>query len=292
MSSFLLAACLAMAAHADNPLLQRLLAVGVQAGTDSPSAGHLPTPSMPDGLEAAGQLDAIQRVAPPSRRVEDLLRNAVVAPFVLKTQQIAAGGDPLWQVDVWYVAYGSLDSFCQESFVQQLLDLSSGDRRKGLPVSDTVLTAGELQARGVTLAEQQHRKETYRASTIALFDRVLLSTTRQVMISRSDESVVVAAAVDPRFSGDSKYPNQWRPITRRPDGSFELGEPQPYTMSAMYLKVTRLKQPANALFIEHHQLFAEPQGWFDGKNFLRSKLPLAVQDSVRSLRRQLAKPAQ
>ncbi|MCS7305572.1 MAG: hypothetical protein NZ602_10755, partial [Thermoguttaceae bacterium] len=48
-----------------------------------------------------------------------------------------------------------------------------------------------------------------------------------------------------------------------------------------------LRQPGGALFIEHHHLFAEPNQWFGGKNFLRSKLPLAIQETVRKLRWQL-----
>ena len=41
--------------------------------------------------------------------------------------------------------------------------------------------------------------------------------------------------------------------------------------------------------VECHIVFAEPEAWFGGKNLLRSKLPLAVQDEdVRSSRRKLA----
>jgi hypothetical protein len=43
------------------------------------------------------------------------------------------------------------------------------------------------------------------------------------------------------------------------------------------------------LLIEVHMVFAEPKGWFEGRNLLRSKLPPVMQDSVRKFRRQLAK---
>jgi len=55
------------------------------------------------------------------------------------------------------------------------------------------------------------------------------------------------------------------------------------------MKVTKLAEPAGALFVEQHLIFAEPVDWFDGANLLRSKLPLVVQDRVRSIRRQWAK---
>ena len=40
-----------------------------------------------------------------------------------------------------------------------------------------------------------------------------------------------------------------------------------------------------------HAVFDEPAGWFNGANLFRSKLPILLQDKVRSVRRRLsAKP--
>ena len=36
-------------------------------------------------------------------------------------------------------------------------------------------------------------------------------------------------------------------------------------------------------------VFAEPTGWFEGANLLRSKLPLVVQNNVRNMRREWLK---
>ena len=57
----------------------------------------------------------------------------------------------------------------------------------------------------------------------------------------------------------------------------------------MYFKITKLAEPAGALFVEQHIVFAEPTGWFDGNNLLRSKLPIAVQDNVRTMRKEFLK---
>ena len=43
------------------------------------------------------------------------------------------------------------------------------------------------------------------------------------------------------------------------------------------------------MFCEQHVIFAEPTGWFDGANLLRSKLPAAVQNNVRTMRREWAR---
>jgi hypothetical protein len=46
---------------------------------------------------------------------------------------------------------------------------------------------------------------------------------------------------------------------------------------------------AGAMLIEYHSVFEQPSGWFGGRDRLRSKLPLAVQDEVRTFRRKLKK---
>ena len=50
-----------------------------------------------------------------------------------------------------------------------------------------------------------------------------------------------------------------------------------------------LAAPEEALFIECHLVFDEPQGWFNGANLIRSKVPVLVEDTVRKARRRLAK---
>ncbi len=70
-------------------------------------------------------------------------------------------------------------------------------------------------------------------------------------------------------------------------GKPQVGQPQPYSGAGFYAKVTRLKEPEGALFVEYHQVFQEPKAWFGGANLLRSKLPLLAQDSVRDFRRKV-----
>lgn len=280
---------IALAAPPENAVLADLLDRGLPVDSDGKTRVKMAAPTMPDGLDAAAQRRVIEQVAGKDRRVEDLVRNAVVAPFVMKIEDLPseAGADPLRRVDVWYVAYGKLDHFFSEEFFEGLVQMASSEKKSRYPLANGVLKPDELAQRGLKTADGPALKERYSYSTAALFDRVLLSATRRVVVTRQGESVLVAAVVDPRFAKDATHPNQWRPITVDDRGDFTLGEPRPYAASGSYSKITRLKEPAGALFIEHHQLFAEPAGWFGGKNFLRSKLPMAVQDTVRKLRFQL-----
>ncbi|MES1213546.1 MAG: hypothetical protein ABUL64_03085, partial [Singulisphaera sp.] len=86
-----------------------------------------------------------------------------------------------------------------------------------------------------------------------------------------------------------QFPNSWSPLERDASGKLSVGAAKAYSGLGGYMKMTELVEPAGALFVECHIVFDEPEAWFHGKNFLRSKLPLVVQDNVRSFRRKLGK---
>ena len=120
---------------------------------------------------------------------------------------------------------------------------------------------------------------------MALFNRVRICATMQAIQTRSADSLVLAAMLDPRFAADEQFPNCWRPISRDDNGRQHIGAAQPYRTAGWYCKATQLHEPAGALFVEFHVLFDEPVGWFNGANLLRSKLPMVVQEGVRKFRR-------
>ena len=290
MSWFVLAmAMLSAQPGPENPVFRQLVATGLCAHAEGQHHVRLPEPTMVDGLDAAAQRQRIEKLAGPNRRIEDLLRNSVVAPFVLKIEDLppVAGGDLFRRVEVGYVAYGPLEKFFSESFFEQMLHLAPSEKKTKLPLTSHLLAEEELRKRNIACGDREGYKERYYFSTTALFDRVLLSATRRVVVTRQPDSVLVAAVIDARFANDPEYPNRWQSITLDASGQFRLGPAQPYEASGTYTKITRLHQPDGALFIEHHQALAEPEGWFGGTHLLRSKLPLAVQDGVRKLRRQL-----
>jgi len=276
-----------LATAPENPVLTELTERGVCVDNDT--FVKVKPPSMADGLDAAAQREVISQVAGPRRRVADLIRESVVAPFVLRIEQVSTGDGepPMRSVDVWFVAYGRLEQFTSKESLEELADTAVSSKKSRLPVIKGVLNDEQLRERGLSAEESENRTERYFYSTFALFDRVQLSATRRVVVTSGPESVLVAATIDPRFTTDADYPNQWRPVKRNQLGQIELGPAHPYESAGFYAKVTRLAEPEGALFIEYHQLFCEPIEWFDGANLLRSKLPMMVQDAVRKLRRKL-----
>ena len=98
--------------------------------------------------------------------------------------------------------------------------------------------------------------------------------------------------VDPRFAKDKQFPNRWCPIIKNAAGDPVIGEPQAYPRSdaqdrsgaGFYAKVTRLASPTDAIFVEYHSTFYEPEGWFGAGNDnrmsteLRKIIPFKVKD--------------
>jgi hypothetical protein len=187
---------------------------------------------------------------------------------------------PARGVDFWFVAHGDLKALDDEKFLDRLVNAGKGQGEgKGLKKED-------LKKRKITLTDE--KRESYGHIAFDFLEKVHLKATGRVVWTRTDESVVVAGEIDPRFRGDAEYPDQWQSIIKE-GGTTKLGPATPWSEAGFYLKITRLHEPAGALFIEQHVVFAEPTGWFDGANLLRSKLPIAVQSNVRSMRKEWAK---
>ena len=100
---------------------------------------------------------------------------------------------------------------------------------------------------------------------------------------------MVASLLDPRFLDDLTYPNQWQTTHVEKNGDVVFGAPKRYTGAASYLKLTALAEPVGAIFGEFHVAYTEPAGWFEGTNFMRSKIPILAREEIKGFRRELAR---
>jgi hypothetical protein len=215
---------------------------------------------------------------------EEFTRRSVVAPQLLRLRDAKPSDPkaPARGVDVWFVAYGDFKKTDDDDFVSRMLKTGRGEGE------GKALTAEDLVKRKIALTPGVEKRQTFGHVTFDFVDRVRIRATGQAVWSRTGESVVAAAEVDPRFVGDPEFPDEWHSLTKEADG-LKVGPPQPYTGAGLYLKVTKLAEPTGAVFLEEHVVFAEPVGWFDAMNLLRSKLPQAVQVNVRNVRREWLK---
>jgi len=246
---------------------------GLHVGLDA--MAKLPPPTMPDGLDGKEQRAVIAALIGDDYTYENFIRRSAVAPHKLSVQDAVPPHPeaPARRVDAWFIAH-------DDTFTGWLASAIK-DSRKG-----KLLTKEDLAARGIRLADGT--RETFVHMTLDLLGRVHLQATLRAVWARTGESVVIAVVVDPRFQEDPVFPNQWQSIIKN-GGERKLGPAHQWSGGGFYMKITKLAEPAGALFVEQHLIFAEPVDWFDGANLLRSKLPLVVQDRVRSIRRQWAK---
>lgn len=284
-----LSLCLSMAAAqpASNVVFDTLTQSGVRLR--SGDEVRLPLPSMPDGLDSQQQAKVLEKVAG-KYPIARFMRNSVVAPFVLEINSIEdrqqqRGGQ---RVDFYFVAYGSRKALFEEGLFGDLVGVQeAGSSAK--PMTTHTLTADELKERNLSPSDADELSESYVAIDVEILERVELTGVGFGVKQKSADSLLGAWMLDDRFTDDAQYPNRWRPVLRDAAGKTSLGPASSYSGLGGYIKLTWLHEPAGAILVECHAAFDEPQGWFEGKNLLRSKLPLAIQDNVRNFRRRLAK---
>ena len=271
--------------HEDqNPLFKRLTTDGLDVGGKAKT--KFVTPVLPDGLDGAKQTAIIKELIKADYAYDEFTRDSVVGPQLLKIGDVADSDKktPGRTVDVYFIAYGEFKRLEDDKFLDKLLSSAKGSSGgKGGP-----LEAKDLAPRKIEIKKEDEKRESYGTVEFDFLEKVRLNATGHAMWSRNKESVLAAAEIDPRFLGDKDFPNQWRSIVKE-GGQVKIGEPNPWSGAAMYVKVTKLAEPAGAMFVEQHVVFTEPAGWFGGENLLRSKLPLAVPQNVRTMRQEFKK---
>ncbi len=254
---------------ADNPVYQMLRDGQVNGAADA--ALKMPEPVMADGLTAAQQQQVIKKIAG-TPNIASFMRESVRAlPVKIRIEKVDGVQDTFRHAHYYYIAYGELDNIANQDFFQGQLNGNNNAKV-------TVLTAEDLEQRGIKDVDQNH--EGYGYVTTDVIKKLELSTLGRGFWSKTEDSIVFASIVDPRFAADKEYPNQWREKQTNNLGAAKLGPPQPYGGSGIYTKITELKQPKGALFIETQMYFHEPKGWFGGRNLLGAKLPATIKISI------------
>lgn len=280
LSAALAAPAQAPAHETANPIYKTLLGPGLVVGPEH--RVEFPPPVMADGLTAVQQKAVIEKVIGNDYPYAEFTRKSVVAPNLIRIGDAKPSDPaaPARTVDVYFVAYGDFAATDDEKFLDRLTRTGQGSG------SGRGLTAADLEKRKVAAVDP--KREGYGLVEFDFLEKVRLKLTGHAYWTKTADSIVAAAEVDPRFRGDAEFPNQWQSLAKE-GGQAKTGPATPYGGAGMYLKITRLHEPAGAIFVEQHIVFAEPGGWFAGANLLRSKLPAAVQINVRNMRREWMK---
>ncbi len=271
-------------AHAQNSAFTQILETGLETGGQKI---ELPRPRLLDGLNAEAQRAALRDVAGSDRAVDDLMRESVTAPYIIKVRDIKASGATVRVADVWFVVYSDLK---QLDFGQE----ASRTDQQEIEVANMwfqvrLLKDDDLRSAGVKPAPPASGQHTWYSHAHArLLDRIDFEATNQIVATQSPDSIVIASRTDPSFARAGALANSWKPLAK--EGAPKIDEtPKPYEGGMSYAKISRLALKPQAILVEMHLAFVEPDGWFQGAPILRSKFSVIAQDQIRSLRRELAK---
>jgi hypothetical protein len=288
-SAILLAAVLAgqspiEPAHAENSVYRHVLEQGLETGGQKI---QLPPPRLADGQAADVQRAAVREVAGSDRAFEDLLRDSVTAPFIIKVRDAKTTGGTIRMADVWFVVYAELKEvdFGQEASRtdQKEVEVANMWFQTRLLKDDFFRSIGMEPEAAVP-----GRNKWYAHVHARLLDRIDFEVTNQVMATQTPDSIVIASRTDPKFAKVPGLVNRWKPLAREATKKTDDRARQ-YEGGMSYAKISRLELKPRAILVEMHMAFVEPDGWFQGNPILRSKFSVVAQDQVRSLRRELAK---
>ena len=280
------------AAIPPNPILDSLTTTGVVLSNGS--SVTLPAPSLPSGLDRQAQEQIVTKIAG-KHDFAYYTRDSRVAPHTLKIKSIKdeSGGRTGQSIDLWFVAYGDRGAIEEEELFEDLGGANDRNEGNGDLGESRELTADELAQRGISLDLQgENSTENYGHFDSPLLDKVRVSGVTRSVVTRDQDATLAAGILDTRFEDDDQFPNQWRSMSRNDLGEQVLGPVHTYSGFGAYVKVSELASPSGALLVEMHAVFDEPEGWFDGANLLRSKLPTVIQENVRRFRRKLKTASQ
>jgi hypothetical protein len=270
--------------HARNPVYLAVLKDGLQANG---ATARLPEPRLRDGQDAVAQRAALREVAGTDEKLDEMARDSVTAPYIIKVHDLKAGDATIRAVDLWFVVHADIAEIdpAKEAAKADEKEVEAGN----MVMRTRILKPEELRAAGIAPAPgpEGSRPETWYAHIHGrLLDRIAFDVTNQAVATRTKVSLVVAARTDPGFDKPGSYANGWKPV----EGGKEAagGDLKPYPGGISYTRISRLAFKPGALLVEMHGAFVEPHEWFQGAPILRSKFSIVAQDQIRSLRRELA----
>jgi len=259
--------------------------------------------------EAANE--KLEAIAAPLGGTDRFLRDSIVAPISIRMRSIdnPAGKRIGHRLDFVFAVSEPIATLRDSEPVRELVgdvetEIESSVEKKDFdPTEDArtrPLTEQQIARYGLSL---DPKKDSVRTLQFPLMDRVIIQgviRTERSVWREADANgpAVFAWLLDPRFSLTAKEPlvadsdgeilaNRWRGIDRGDRGQKVISAPFPYRGIGGYLAITPAPGRPESSIFQASLVLHEPQDWFAGRNQLRSKLPLIVQDQVRRLRREI-----
>ncbi len=289
-----LACWLAAAGQADGQELYRQL---TERGLELPPATTVlvPAPALQPPQTPAEQKAVLEKIAG-KQGWEKFTRDSIYAPvtidikYILDTKGTRIGHN----IHTAFIAYAPFATLRNEELMKEIFGASVEEKRAGDVDTNAELegafnapavASDVLQSLGITI--NHPNTEQYRTVELPFLNQVKVRGTVRIEKREGPNWVQVLWMVDPRFSELEPYKATWTKVARTEVGEAMATEPRPYSGCGGYLAITELDPATQQLLIESRMILHEPVDWFAGSNFLRAKLPPALQENARSFRRRL-----
>jgi hypothetical protein len=183
-----------------------------------------------------------------------------------------------------FAVHAKLESLADKDLMQQIFGKPESNSASGVKIFE--LTEGDLRAAGVEIPAADPNagtKVSYLRVEYLLLEKILLKGVMRVERTATPGSTTLCWMLDPQLATNKELRGTWL------KAGVESSEPKPYSGWGGYLNVSRVGESPDILLIESRMLLHELPEWFSGSNFVRSKLPLAIQEGARNFRRKLKK---
>ena len=154
----------------------------------------LPEPRLRDDQAPEVQRTALREVAGSDQRLDELVRNSVTAPYIIKVHDVKAGDATIRVIDLWFVVYGDIAEIdpANEANKADEKEVEAGN----MVMRTRLLKPEDIRAAGIappSRPEGPGPGTWYAHIHGRLLDRIEFDVTNQVMATRSKDSIVVAA---------------------------------------------------------------------------------------------------
>lgn len=213
---------------------------------------------------------------------ERFSRDSVVAPVTIKLEYVTDknGKRVGHNVHSAFVVHANLESLTDKELMQQIF--GKPESNGGAGIQFTELTASDLKDAGVeSLASEEATSLTYSRVEFTLLEKINLQGVMRIERTSTPVSTTICWMFDPKFAENEKLRGTWSKLGE------DSQERKPYQGWGGYLNVTRVSESPEMVLIESRMLLHELPEWFSASNFVRSKLPLAIQEGARNFRRKL-----
>lgn len=267
-----------------NPLFTELVGKGVAITPEVTVT--LPAPVLTEQMSAEEQNKAMEKISRKSAAA--FVGGSAYSPTTAIEAVNSADGKRVGtEVHFYFVAPGDLQTISDEGLLSTLVEVS--DASRALPREARALTPEEHEKRGLAETARTGYEDWYYGLNMPVMNLVQLSGIGFAVRTRNDQSILAAINYMDKFADDPEFPSVWRKVNK-PAGVPTIAEERhAYAGLGGYLKATQLAGRSDAVFIECHLVFAQPEGWFEGRDPLSSKLSFGIRDNAKKFALELKK---